>query len=61
VSHLRIFGSKAFAHIPKEDRRNLDAKEIKCILIGYCIEYKAYKMFYPNNHKVFASRDVLFH
>jgi hypothetical protein len=61
VSHLRIFGSKEFAHIPKEDRRKLDAKAIKCIFIGYCTEYKAYKMFDPNNHKVFASRDVLFH
>jgi transposase InsO family protein len=61
VSHLRIFGSKAFAHIPKEDRRKLDAKAIKCIFIGYCTKYKAYKMFDPNNHKVFASRDVLFH
>jgi hypothetical protein len=61
VSHLRIFGSKAFAHIPKEDRRKLDAKAVKCIFIGYCTEYKAYKMFDPNNHKVFASRDVLFH
>ena len=61
VNHLRIFGSKAFAHIPKEDRRKLDAKAIKCIFIGYCTEYKAYKMFDPNNHKVFASRDVLFH
>jgi transposase InsO family protein len=61
VSHLRIFGSKAFSHIPKEDRRKLDAKAIKCIFIGYCTKYKAYKMFDPNNHKVFASRDVLFH
>ena len=26
-----------------------------------CTEYKSYKMFDPNNHKVFASRDVLFH
>ena len=29
VSHLRIFGSKAFSHIPKEDRRKLDAEAIK--------------------------------
>jgi len=26
VKHLRIFGSKAFSHIPKEDRRKLDSK-----------------------------------
>ena len=61
VSHLKIFGSKAFSHIPKEDRRKLDAKAIKCIFIGYCTEYKSYKMFDLNNHKVFASRDVVFH
>lgn len=61
VSHLRIFGCKAFAHIPKEDRRKLDAKAIKCIFIGYCTDQKAYKMYDPSSHKVFASRDVIFH
>jgi len=36
VKHLRVFGSKAFAHIPKEDRRKLDSKAIICTFIGYC-------------------------
>ena len=61
VSHLRIFGCKAFAHIPKEDRRKLDAEAIKCIFIGYCTDQKAYKMYDPSTHKVFVSRDVIFH
>ena len=26
IKHLRIFGCKAFSHIPKEDRRKLDSK-----------------------------------
>jgi hypothetical protein len=26
-------------HIPKENRRKLDAKAIKCIFIGYCSEF----------------------
>ena len=26
VSHLRVFGSTAFAHIPKDERIKLDAK-----------------------------------
>lgn len=43
VSHLKIFGSKAFCHIPKEDRRKLDAKPIKCIFIGYCADHKLTK------------------
>jgi hypothetical protein len=61
VRHLRVFGRKYFSHVPKEDRRKLDAKAIKCIFIGYSSDHKAYKMFDPNTHKVFASRDVLFH
>ena len=39
----------------------MDAKAIKCIFIGYCSEIKAYKLFDLSTHKVFASRDVLFH
>src|SRR5690606_23480010 len=36
LSHLRIFGSIAYMHIPKEKRRKLDAKSKKCIFVGYC-------------------------
>eukprot|EP00253_Pinus_taeda_P035070 PITA_35070 len=61
VDHLRIFGSKAFAHVPKPDRKKLDPKALKCIFVGYGTEYKAYKLYNPVTHKVFASRDVIFH
>ena len=61
VSHLRVFGCKAFAHIPKDERRKLDAKSIKCIFIGYCDNQKAYKLFDPSTHRLLASRDVVFH
>jgi hypothetical protein len=61
VYNFKVFGCKAFSHIPKENRRKLDAKAIKCIFIGYCSEFKEYKLFDPATHKVFASRDVLFH
>ena len=58
---MRVFGSKAFSHVPKEDRKKLDSKAIKCIFIGYCTKFKAYKLFNPSTHKVFESRDVVFH
>lgn len=61
VIHLRVFGCTAFAHIPKANRRKLDANSIKCVFIGYCTDQKAYKLFDPNSHKLFASRDVVFH
>ena len=34
VSHLRVFGCKAFAHVPKYERKIHDAKSFKCIYIG---------------------------
>jgi len=61
VSHFKVFGCTAFAHIPKANRRKLDAKSIKCVFIGYCTNQKAYKLFDPSSHKLFASRDVVFH
>jgi hypothetical protein len=61
VNHLRIFGSKEFSRIPKEDRRKLDAKSIKCVFIDYCADHKSYKMYDPITDKFFASRDVIFH
>jgi hypothetical protein len=61
VGHLRIFGSKAFAHIPKDERRKLDAKSVKCIFLGYCDDHKAYKLFDLSAHKLIASRYVIFH
>ena len=32
-SHLKVFGSKAFAHVPKEQRTKLDDKSVPCIFI----------------------------
>ena len=60
-SHLRIFGSRGFAHIPKYNRRKLDAKSIECIFVGYCDDQKEYNLFHPSSHKLIASRDVVFY
>ena len=59
VKHLRIFGCKAFSHIPIDDRRKLDAKSLECVFVGYCNDHKGYNLFHPNTHKLIASRDVV--
>jgi len=41
ISHIRVFGCKAFVHVTKENTKKLDSKTIKCTFIGYCGEYKA--------------------
>ena len=61
VHHLRVFGSKYFGQIPKEDRNKFNAKAIKCIFVGYRYDFKAYKMFNPSTHKVFVGKDDIFH
>lgn len=59
--HLTIFGCKAFAHIMKDNINKLDFKGIKCISVGYYLQFKSCKMFDPSDHNVFASRDIIFH
>ena len=60
LSHVRIFGSIAYVHIPNEKRQKLDPKSEKCILVGYSLEQKGYKCFNASTRKVRVSRDVVF-
>ena len=40
VSHLKVFGCIAYAHINLENRQKLDDKSEKCIFIGYSEQTK---------------------
>ena len=42
--HLKVFGCKAFAHMPKEQRLKLDNKAIPCIFVGYGDAKFGYKL-----------------
>ena len=60
ASHLRVFGSTAFVHIPSNKRDKLSPKTTKCILVGYDIPSKTYRCFESITHKIYLSRDVEF-
>ena len=60
VDGLRVFGCQAFVHIPKDERKKLDSKSRKCILLGYGTTAKGYRLYDPLKKKVFLSRDVIF-
>ena len=60
LRHLRVFGSIAYVHVPKEKRTKLDAKAEKCILVGYSDEQKGYKCYNPRTKQARVSRDVVF-
>ena len=59
VEHLRVFGCEK-AHVAKSDRRELDVKSSKCILLRYSNETKGYRLYYLRHAKVLYSRDVIF-
>eukprot|EP00253_Pinus_taeda_P010795 PITA_10795 len=60
VTHMKVFGCVAYAHIPDQLRKKLANKGEKCIFIGYSEESKAYRLYIPSTKKFFVSRDVQF-
>ena len=60
-SHLKVFGCKAFAHVPKEQRLKLDSKDTPCIFVGYGDAEFFYKLWDLEKQKMIKSQDVVFH
>ncbi len=59
-SHLRIFGSMAYCHIPDEKRSKLDQTAEKGYLVGYSKNPKAYRIYIPENRKIVVRQDEKF-
>lgn len=60
ISHLKVFGSIAYTHVPDEKRTKLDDKSEKYVFVGYDSRSKGYKLYNPNSRKIVISRDVEF-
>ncbi|GAA0142096.1 transmembrane signal receptor [Lithospermum erythrorhizon] len=58
--HLRVFGCRAFVHVPKDERSKLDNKSRQCVYLSYGDEKFGYKLYHPITKKVVRSRDVVF-
>ena len=61
IGYLRVFGSTAWVHIPKENRSKLDPKSTKWNLIGY-VENAGTKvnwLYDPARIQVIRSHDVI--
>ncbi|KAL0447801.1 UNVERIFIED_CONTAM: Retrovirus-related Pol polyprotein from transposon RE1 [Sesamum latifolium] len=59
--HLRTFGSLCYATNTHPQRSKFQSRALKCVLIGYSMHQKAYKLFDLNNKLTFFSRDVQFY
>lgn len=60
VTNLRIFGCKAYAHIPKDEQGKMDLKTKPCIFLRYSETTKGFQMYDETKRRVFYSRDVVF-
>ena len=60
VSHMRVFGSKAWARIPLLKRKAFQAQSSECILLGYVEYAKAYKLMEVATRRCFIERSFQF-
>jgi len=60
VSHLKVFGSIAYAFIPSQSRDKFDEKGEKLIFIVYSDELKGFRLFNPKKDQLLLSKDVIF-
>lgn len=60
MSHIRVFGSQAMTHIPKEKRKKFDSKSEELVFVGYCEDTKGYRLLRMGTKTIVKSRDVIF-
>lgn len=58
--HLRVFGTRVAAHIPKEKRKKLDKKSEDLILVGYEKTAKNFRLYNESTQAVTIHKDVEF-
>jgi Pyruvate/2-oxoacid:ferredoxin oxidoreductase delta subunit len=52
VSHLKVFGCKAFVHIPNEKISKLESKSMPCVFLRYCEGTKAYRFMWVKTKRI---------
>jgi hypothetical protein len=60
LGHIHVFGSAAYAHVPKQSRTKLDPKAKKLTFVGYETGSKAFRLLDTKTNKITISRDVTF-
>ena len=58
--HLRVFGCRAFVHVPKDELSKLDSKTKQFIFLGYSNEEFGYRLWDSATKKIIRSGDVVF-
>jgi hypothetical protein len=59
VSHMRVFGARAYMHIPKENRKKRQSISERGVFVGYEPDCKAYRVLRERDGRISVSRDVI--
>jgi len=60
ISHLQVFGCKAFVHIPDKMCGKLSAMSLICTFIRYTWQHKAYCLVHHPSGHFLKSHDIIF-
>ena len=61
VSNLKVFGCKAYVHVPDVKRKGkFEKKSFLCVFVGYPSKENGFKFYNPQTRQMFRSRDVIF-
>jgi hypothetical protein len=60
VLYYRVYGCKAYYHVPDHNRRKLDPKSREAVFVGYEPHSKGYTLWDSCSRSLVSSRDVTF-
>ena len=60
ISHLRVWGCRAYVHVQRDKRGKLGWHMIPCVCIGYPPDYKGWRCYDPTTHKICISECIVF-
>lgn len=60
VSHIRVFGYLSYMGVPNQGMKKLDDRSVLVINLGRGPGTKGYKLFNPEDNKIYVSKDVIF-
>ncbi|MCW2783452.1 MAG: RNA-dependent polymerase [Marmoricola sp.] len=60
IGHIRIWGCRAWAAVPKDRRTKFDSKTKECILVGFYDTESLYQLWDVEGKQLIKRRDVIF-